>query len=165
MNPWWHQPFLWIHLDNLFRQVHFEDDSDNNIVELGLDEVQPLEPECFQVGDQVMGFFEPEGTFYPCEIVEVRELTYVVHFFDSPGTELYELDESQVLDQISLAEILAQRVPVWDAYSSIRVSSRLAVDGLLCTPSACQAVLAGCRRWPDGPAWVALVWHRILWVF
>jgi hypothetical protein len=24
-----------------------------------------------QVGDQVMGFFEPEGTFYPCEIVEV----------------------------------------------------------------------------------------------
>ena len=108
MNPWWHQPFLWIHLDNLFRQVHFEDDSDNNIVELGLDEVQPLEPERFQVGDQVMGFFEPEGTFYPCEIVEVRELTYVVHFFDSPETELYELDESQVLDQISLAEILAQ---------------------------------------------------------
>ncbi len=87
--------------------MHFEDDSDNNIVELGLDEVQPLEPERFQVGDQVMGFFEPEGTFYPCEIVEVRELTYVVHFFDSPETELYELDESQVLDQISLAEILA----------------------------------------------------------
>jgi hypothetical protein len=106
VNPWWHQPLLWIHLDNLFRQVHFEDDSDNNIVELGLDEVQPLEPERFQVGDQVMGFFEPEGTFYPCEIVEVRELTYVVHFFDSPETELYELDESQVLDQISLAEIV-----------------------------------------------------------
>ena len=30
-------------------KVHFEDDNDNKIVELGLDEVQPLEPERFQV--------------------------------------------------------------------------------------------------------------------
>ncbi len=50
---------------------------------------------------------------------------------------------------------------LWDVYSSIPVSSRLAVDGLLCTPLACRMVLVGCRRWPDGLAFVALVWLRV----
>lgn len=57
-----------------------------------------------QVGDQVMGYYEPEGTFYPCEVVEVREATYVVHFFDSPENELYELDESQVMEERVIEE-------------------------------------------------------------
>ncbi len=46
---------------------------------------------------------------------------------------------------------------VWATYALIPVSSRLTVDGLLCTPLARQAVLAGCRWWPDGPPFVALV--------
>ena len=51
-----------------------------------------------------MGYFEAEGAFYPCEIVEVMESTYIVHFFDTPENDLYELDETQVMEERVMEE-------------------------------------------------------------
>jgi hypothetical protein len=51
-----------------------------------------------------MGYFEAEGAFYPCEIVEVCDSTYIVHFFDTPDQDLYELDETQVMEERVMEE-------------------------------------------------------------
>lgn len=51
-----------------------------------------------------MGYFEAESAFYPCEIVEVCESTYIVHFFDTPEQDLYELDETQLMEERVMEE-------------------------------------------------------------
>eukprot|EP00455_Lapot_gusevi_P021318 TRINITY_DN2238_c0_g1_i2.p1 TRINITY_DN2238_c0_g1~~TRINITY_DN2238_c0_g1_i2.p1 ORF type:complete len:238 (+),score=73.21 TRINITY_DN2238_c0_g1_i2:82-795(+) len=79
-------------------EVHFEDDPvPDSVHHLTFEEVQLPDEERFQVGDQVLGWLEE--TWQACEVVEVLDNGYRVHFLDHPEGELVDLEEEEVAEE------------------------------------------------------------------
>ena len=104
-----------ISINNNIYNVHFLDTPIDNITSLNIDQLQydnideDDEIPTYQVGDQLFGYNSEDGSWYPCEIVDVLETGYKVHFFETPDDEIVELAFNEVIEE----QVLPDDTPIF----------------------------------------------------